>query len=138
MKNIFKFLGIITLMVVIGFSMVSCDDEPEEEDPEVGTIEVTNDSTMQHDVTTAGVTVILYKGDKEIKLISGIQSTTVSTSTKTKAVFSDIDVGDGYYVKVKDASNTTYPTAQADVLTFSLAKDQVKKLSYNGTKVIAK
>jgi uncharacterized lipoprotein YehR (DUF1307 family) len=144
MKKIIKLLGVITFAVIIGLSMTSCDDEPG-----VGTIEVTNDSVMWFDVQVEGVTVQLWQGSKKVMEANGIQTTKTQgwtsnsnqtlkdltfTSTKTKAVFKDIDEGDGYIIKVVDANTNTASNTFTSP-GFSLSKDQVKKLSYVGDAV---
>jgi len=130
MKKFIKFLGVIALIAMIGFAFVSCDGEPEEEPDPTGTIVVSNDSSMQHDITASGVTIKLFQGTKEVASFSGILTSTIEANTKTKATFTNVDVGDGYVVKVIDNASNTYPSTA-----FSLAKDQVKTFTYTGNAV---
>jgi hypothetical protein len=118
MKNILKIFGVITLLVVIGFSMTACPEE--EEEP--ATIIVTNASHMRWDVMEAGVTIALYQGGTKIKDVTGVQTTAETGDTdgvsgtpevaltfekkKTSATFSDIEAGE-YEVWVTDARPAT-------------------------------
>jgi len=131
MKKFIKFLCVIALIAMIGFAFVSCEDEPEE-DP-TGTIIVSNDSTMLHDVTVKGVTIKLFQGNTEVASFSGILTSTIEANTKTKATFSNVAVGDGYVIKVIDDRNNDDGTYACTA--FSLAKDEVRTYSYTGNAI---
>jgi hypothetical protein len=118
MKNILKILGIITCMVVIGFSMTSC-----EEDPGVGTVEVFIKSGPGMTFDTDGVKVELRQGSD----IIGTQTKVMPSKT---AIFEDVPEGDDYEVWVTDNEPRTYKSAK-----FSIAKDDTVKLTYDGLSV---
>jgi len=148
----FKILGIITLMVVIGFSALSCGETPEEETeepaPTTGTIDVTNDSRLRWDVDVSGVTVQLYKGTTKVGEVTGVQTTAKKidkdgssttpdidvdfVATKTVATFKDVVPGDDYYIWVVDANtNTSVNTTKSSK--FTVAAGDALKYSYGST-----
>jgi len=138
MKNIFKFLGMITLILVIGFAMTACPEEEQEEEP--ATIIVTNNSTMAYDITANGVTIALYQGATKVKEVTGVQSTKITdtniTISKTSATFTGIEPGD-YQVWVTDDRQRA-PGATTGIYTsktFTFGDGETKTLSYTGNKV---
>ena len=147
MKNILKFLGVITCIAVIGFSMTGCPEE--EPEPEVGTIEVTNDSRMHYDINETGVKVELKQGTTVIDKFEGLQTTSATgdadnnSSTadtnlnwtknpaKAKAIFKDVPAGD-YDIVVTDSK----PIITTQKIT--LAKGETLVFSYTGEAVVKK
>jgi PKD repeat protein len=155
MKKMIKLLGVITLMVVIGFSMVSCNDEPEEE-PVKQSITVTNISSMHYDIQQDGVKIELLKDGKVIEPVGlniitkatvgdvdNVASTPATepitinrTGKETSIKWSDLEVGE-YQVRVTD-KNTNQSQAVITGEKFTLAAGEAKEIAYAGTKASLK
>jgi len=130
LKNFVKWFGIIAIVAVIGFSMVSCGEDA------VGTIKVTNDSALYFDSTVNGVKVQIYQDGAAVQTIDKVQSTKVNFETLTglkEAVFSGVPVGD-FQIWVID-QNSDRDKAVFKSKTFTLAKDETQVFSYNGSAI---
>jgi len=125
MRNIIKLLGVIAFIAIIGFSMTSCNDEPE---IGIGAIQVVHNSSMEFDTKPQGVTISLYQDDDYVDSKGGIKSGEIAT-------FYPVDEGSGYRILVTDANpNPAKATFASDP--FNLEKDARLSFKYTGTKII--
>jgi hypothetical protein len=121
MRNVLKLLGIITIALVIGFSMISCEVQPTL--PPGATIQVTNSSDYSQD---AYVRMSLYQGTS---LIAG---PTVIVRNQTWQV-TDCPTNTTLIIQVQEYSSGSGVTRSSNP--FTLSGGQTRSFYYTGLSI---
>jgi len=98
MKNTIKILGLIALLAIVGFSMVSCSED-------TGTVDCINTSG-------ANVTMYLCQGDKLISTISTVPN-------DYKGQWTHVLTGSNYKIIIGSLSSDTFKVEKDKTVTIN-------------------